>query len=217
MVQARPVKVMMAAVKGDSGRRVRQSRRPRSRSRRRRSSRSDSRSDRSTCDKRRHKRFLLPGVELSLCSSWHCRYCVTAMRILAYADWSIAPPNLRRIQQKVLCAVARGWACAIADQAPFDQMLSIDELAAAIGTSVPNHALQHALHDVGEALEWLLEPLEAYTSQWLASVTLQCRDCQGVSNTILKQLTPEVVGAASEATQPRAPTPLACCHSPWAG
>ena len=48
-------------------------------------------------------------------------------------------------------------------------MLSTDELAA-----VPNHALQHTLHDVGEALDWLLEPLEAYTSQRFPSVALQC-------------------------------------------
>ena len=53
------------------GRRVRQSRRSRSRSRRRRSSRSDSRSDRNTCDKRRHKRSrkARDGRRRSLCES----------------------------------------------------------------------------------------------------------------------------------------------------
>ena len=59
MVQARPVKVMMAAVKGDSAAGSARAAGP-SRSRRRRSSRSDSRSARNTRDKRRHKRSRKP-------------------------------------------------------------------------------------------------------------------------------------------------------------
>ena len=44
-------------------------------------------------------------------------YYVTATRVLAYADWSLAPPpGLRHIRQKVLSAVAKGWTCAVAEQ-----------------------------------------------------------------------------------------------------
>ena len=58
------------------------------------------------------------AAQVSLAPLGIACYYVTAMRILAYADWSIASPNLRHIRQKVLCAVARGWTCAMLTRPP---------------------------------------------------------------------------------------------------